>query len=72
MNAIGGLYESAGSARQSRHHRNGEGVRGQHRQTYRYDSTPWCVLTVNYCLIASGVPGEIACGLLISVGTFTT
>ena len=22
------------------------------------DTTPWCALTVNYCLVASGLPGD--------------
>ena len=31
---------------------------GKIARSYKHDATPWCALTVNYCLVASGLPGK--------------
>jgi uncharacterized protein (TIGR02594 family) len=31
---------------------------GNIAKTYKHDATPWCALAVNYCLVASGLPGD--------------
>ena len=58
MNAILGLYEFPGDADNPAIIGMAKACGGEIARTYRHDATPWCALTVNYCLIASGLPGD--------------
>ncbi len=58
MNAILGLYEFPGTTDNPAIIGMAKTCGGKIAKTYRHDATPWCALTVNYCLIASGLPGD--------------
>jgi uncharacterized protein (TIGR02594 family) len=58
MNAILGLYEFPGAADNPAIIGMAKACGGNIAKTYRHDATPWCALTVNYCLVASGRPGD--------------
>jgi uncharacterized protein (TIGR02594 family) len=58
MNAILGLYEFAGAADNPAILGMARACGGNIARTYKHDATPWCALTVNYCLVASGLPGN--------------
>lgn len=58
MNAILGLYEFPGSADNPAVIAMAKACGGNIARTYKHDATPWCALAVNYCLIASGLPGD--------------
>ena len=58
MNAILGLYEFAGSADNPAIVAMARACGGKIARTYKHDATPWCALAVNYCLVASGLPGN--------------
>jgi uncharacterized protein (TIGR02594 family) len=58
MNAILGLYEFAGSADNPAILGMARACGGIIARTYKHDATPWCALTVNYCLVASGLPSD--------------
>ncbi len=58
MNAILGLYEFPGAADNPAIVAMAKACGGNIAKTYRHDATPWCALTVNYCLIAWGLPGD--------------
>jgi lysozyme family protein len=56
MNAILGLYEFPGAADNPAIVAMAKACGGNIAKSYRHDATPWCALTVNYCLITSGLP----------------
>ncbi len=58
MNAILGLYEFAGAADNPVILAMAKACGGKIARDYKHDSVPWCALTVNYCLLASGFPGN--------------
>lgn len=58
MTAILGLYEFSGSADNPTILEMAKVCGGQIAKTYKHDSIAWCALTVNYCLVASGFPGN--------------
>jgi uncharacterized protein (TIGR02594 family) len=58
MNAILGLYEFPGAADNPAIVAMAKACGGKIARTYRHDATPWCALTANYCLVASGLPGN--------------
>jgi len=58
MNAILGLYEFPGGKDNPAVVGMAKACGGNIAKTYTHDSIPWCALTVNYCLIASGLPGN--------------
>ena len=58
MNAILGLYEFQGGADNPAIIAMAKACGGSIAREYRHDSIPWCALTVNYVLIASGLPGN--------------
>jgi uncharacterized protein (TIGR02594 family) len=58
MNAILGLYEFQGGADNPAILAMAKACGGAIAREYRHDSIPWCALTVNYVLIASGLPGN--------------
>jgi uncharacterized protein (TIGR02594 family) len=58
MNAILGLYEFGGAADNPAIIGMAKACGGKIARTYQHDATPWCALAVNYCLIASGLPGN--------------
>ena len=58
MNAILGLYEFRGGADNPAILAMAKACGGAIAREYRHDSIPWCALTVNYVLIASGLPGN--------------
>jgi uncharacterized protein (TIGR02594 family) len=58
MNAILGLYEFPGAADNPTIVAMAKACGGNIAKTYRHDATPWCALAVNYCLVASGLPGD--------------
>lgn len=58
MTAILGLYESPGAADNPLIIEMARICGGDIARDYKHDSTAWCALTVNYCLIASGLPGD--------------
>ena len=58
MNAILGLYEFPGAADNPAIIGMAKACGGEIARTYRHDATPWCALAVNYCLVASGLPGD--------------
>jgi uncharacterized protein (TIGR02594 family) len=58
MNAILGLYEFAGSADNPAIIGMARACGGNIARNYKHDATPWCALAINYCLVASGLPGN--------------
>jgi len=58
MNAILGIYEFTGSADNPAIIGMAKACGGKIAQSYKHDATPWCALTINYCLVASGLPGN--------------
>jgi hypothetical protein len=58
MNAILGLYEFPGTADNPAIIAMAKACGGNIARTYKHDATPWCALAVNYCLVASGLPGN--------------
>ncbi len=58
MNAILGLYEFSGAADNPAIVAMARACGGNIARTYKHDTTPWCALAVNYCLVASGLPGD--------------
>ena len=58
MNAILGLYEFPGGADNPAVVAMAKACGGNIARTYKHDATPWCALAVNYCLVASGLPGD--------------
>jgi uncharacterized protein (TIGR02594 family) len=58
MNAILGLYEFQGGADNPAILAMAKACGGSIAREYRHDSIPWCALTINYVLIASGLPGN--------------
>lgn len=60
MNAILGLYEFPGTADNPAIIAMAKACGGNIAKTYRHEATPWCALTVNYCLVASGYRSNFA------------
>jgi uncharacterized protein (TIGR02594 family) len=58
MNAILGLYEFSGARDNPAIVGMARACGGNIARTYKHDSIPWCALTVNYALVASGLPGN--------------
>jgi uncharacterized protein (TIGR02594 family) len=58
MNAILGLYEFPGSADNPAIVAMAKACGGNIARSYKHDATPWCALAVNYCLVASELPGD--------------
>lgn len=58
MTAILGLYETPGSADNPLIIEMARVCGGSIARDYTHDSIAWCALTVNYCLIATGLPGN--------------
>lgn len=58
MTAILGLYEAPGSADNPLILEMAHICGGSIARDYVHDSIAWCSLAVNYCLIASGLPGD--------------
>lgn len=58
MTAILGLYEAPGSADNPLIIEMARTCGGAIARDYVHDSIAWCALTMNYCLIASGLPGN--------------
>ncbi|MEZ5785243.1 MAG: TIGR02594 family protein [Xanthobacteraceae bacterium] len=56
--ALRGLYERSGSADNPEILEMARICGGQIAATYKHDEIPWCALFVNYCLVASGRPGN--------------
>ncbi len=58
MNSILGLYEFPGGRDNPAILAMAKACGGQIAKTYKHDAIPWCALTVNYCLISAGFPGD--------------
>jgi uncharacterized protein (TIGR02594 family) len=58
MEAILGLYEFPGGADNPCILAMASQCRGNIAKTYKHDSTAWCALTVNYCLVTTGFRGD--------------
>ena len=58
MNAILGLYEFPGARDNPAIIAMAKACGGKIARDYKHDAIPWCALTVNYALIASGFPGN--------------
>ena len=56
--ALRGLYERPGSADNPVILEMARICGGKIAATYKHDDIPWCALFVNYCLVASGQPGN--------------
>lgn len=58
MEAILGLYEFPGGADNPCILAMASQCRGEIAKSYKHDSTAWCALTVNYCLVTTGYRGD--------------
>jgi len=58
MTALMGLYEFGGGDDNPAILAMAKACGGKIAREYNHDSIPWCALTVNYCLIASGLAGN--------------
>lgn len=58
MDSILGLYEFAGAADNPAIIAMAQQCGGSIAKNYKHDATPWCALTVNWCLVTTGNRGD--------------
>lgn len=58
MDSILGLYEQPGEADNPAILAMAQQCGGSIARNYKHDSTPWCALTVNWCLVTTGNKGD--------------
>lgn len=57
MDALLGLYEAPGAADNPAIIAMAQACGGAIARDYKHDATPWCALTMNYCLVTTGYKG---------------